>query len=71
MELVVKLFADFQKSEITSEEHGVKEEEHCLKVEAAAEERHLKAEEHAQHIKLLEMLHEGKISQEMYQAMKP
>jgi hypothetical protein len=31
----------------------------------------MKLEEHAQHIKLLEMLHDGKISKEMYKVMKP
>jgi hypothetical protein len=38
--------------------------------QAAAEEHCLKAEECAQHMKLLEMLHEGKISRDMYEAMK-
>jgi hypothetical protein len=71
MELVAKLFADYQKSEIAFEERRGKEEERRLKVEAAAEERRLKAEERAQHMKLLEMLHEGKISQDLYEAMKP
>jgi hypothetical protein len=42
-----------------------------LKAEAAAEEHRLKSEEHTQHMKLLEMLHEGKISQDLYEAMKP
>ncbi len=39
--------------------------------EAEAEEHHLKAKERAQHMKLLEMLHEGKISWDMYEVMKP
>ncbi len=48
------------------------------KAEAAAEEprkeeadRKLKAEKHAEHLKLLEMLHDGKISKELYEVMKP
>jgi hypothetical protein len=71
MELVAKFFSDYQKSEIESEEHRVKEEECRLKMEAAAEERRLKAEERTQQMKLLEMLHEGKISRDLYEAMKP
>jgi hypothetical protein len=31
----------------------------------------MKLEERAQHTKLLEMLHNGKISKEMYKVMKP
>ncbi len=48
----------------------LQQKEHRVKVEAAAEDRHLKAEEHAQHMKLLEMLRDGKISREMYEGMK-
>jgi hypothetical protein len=66
-----KIFADYLKTEVATEEHHMKEEEHHLKEQAAAEEHRLKAKEHAQHMKLLEMLHEGKISQDLYEAMKP
>jgi hypothetical protein len=41
------------------------------KKEVAIEERRLKAEERVQHLKLLEMLHSGKISKEIHDAMKP
>ncbi len=40
-------------------------------MEGDAEEYHLKAEEHAQQMKLLEVLQEGKISREMYKSIKP
>ncbi len=64
MDLVAKIFADNQRSKAATEEHQMQKE-------AEAEERRLKAEECAQHMKLLEMLHEGKISQDLYEAMKP
>ncbi len=64
MDLVAKMFAEYKRSEAAAEER-------CMQKEAEAEERHLKAKEHAQHMRLLEMLHEGKISQDMYEAMKP
>jgi hypothetical protein len=59
MDLVAKMFAEYQRSEVAAEEHRMQKE-------AEAEDHRLKAEECAQHIKLLEMLHEGKISQDMY-----
>jgi hypothetical protein len=71
MDFVAKMLAEYEKSEVAAEEHHVKEEECCLKEQAAAKERCLKAKERAQHMELLEMLHEGKISQDMYEAMKP
>jgi hypothetical protein len=64
MDLVAKIFADYQRSEAAAEE--------CrMQKEVETEEHRLKAEECAQHMKLLEMLHEGKISRDIYEAMKP
>jgi hypothetical protein len=54
--------ADFQKSEAA--------DERCMRKEAKQEEARLKAEELTQHMKLLEMLHEGKLSKEIYELMK-
>jgi Asp-tRNA(Asn)/Glu-tRNA(Gln) amidotransferase B subunit len=76
------LLVEFQRSEAAAEERREKNEAAAelrrWKAEADAEqlrkeeaEHRLKAEERAQHIKLLEMLHEGKISKEMYEVMKP
>jgi hypothetical protein len=64
MDLMAKMFAEYQRSEAAAEERRMQKE-------AEAEERHLKAEEHTQHRKLLEMLHDGKISRDIYEAMKP
>ena len=64
MDLIAKIFSDYQRSEAATEERRMQKE-------AEAEEHRLKAEERAQHMKLLEMLHEGKISQDLYEAMKP
>ena len=53
------------------------EERHQLAEQAAVMERHklaerqVQVEERAQHMKLLEMLHDVKISEEMYRFMKP
>jgi hypothetical protein len=69
-ELVAQLFVDFQKSKVVAKEHRVNEEDCRLKVEATSEECHLKAEEHTQHMELIVMLHEGKLSREMYEQMK-
>jgi hypothetical protein len=41
-----------------------------MQKEAEAEEHRMKAEERTQHMKLLEMLHEGKISRDVYEAIK-
>jgi hypothetical protein len=71
MDVVAKMFAGYQKSEVAAEKHCMKEEECHLKEQAATKERCLNAEECTQHIKLLEMLHQGKISQGMYEAMEP
>ncbi len=82
MDMFSSLLVEFQRSEAAAEEHREKNEAaaelRCWKAEATAEqlrkeeaERRLKAEERAQHMKLLEMLHDGKISKEMYQVMKP
>jgi hypothetical protein len=46
-------------------QHRVKVEEHRLKEQVAAEEHRFKAKEPTQHMKLLDMLHEGKISRDM------
>ncbi len=64
MDLVAKMFAEYQRNEVAAEERRIQRD-------AEAEERRLKAEERAQHMKLLEMLHEGKISRDLYEAMKP
>jgi hypothetical protein len=64
VDMMAKMMVEFQKSDAAAKEHRVK-------VEAAAEDRHLKVEERAQHMKLLEMLHDGKISREMYEGMMP
>jgi hypothetical protein len=76
------LLVEFQRSEAAAEERRKKNEAAAelrhWKAEAAAEElrkeeadRKMKLEEHAQHMKLLEMLHDGKISKEKYEVMKP
>jgi hypothetical protein len=61
---LANMMADFQKGH--------------LKAEARHERKKIEAEEHrvmledgSQHMKLLEMLHAGTISLEMYNAMKP
>ena len=82
VEMFSSLLVEFQRSEAAAEECCEKNEAAAelrrWKAEAAAEElrkeeadRKMKAEEHAQHIKLLEMLHDGKISKEIYKMMKP
>jgi hypothetical protein len=82
VEMFSSLLVEFQRSEAAAEERREKNEAAAelrrWKAEAAAEEHRkeeadwkLKAEEHAQHMKLLEMLHDGKISKEMYELMKP
>ena len=76
------LLVEMQRVEAAAGEHREKNEaaaDLChWKVEAAAEQfwkeeadHKLKAEERAQHMKLLEMIHDGKISKEMYKVMKP
>ncbi len=45
MELFVKMFTEKQKGDVAVDEYWAKEEDHCLKAEAAAEENYLKAEE--------------------------
>jgi hypothetical protein len=64
VDMMVKLMAEFRKSDAAAEEHH-------LQKEAEVEEHRLKAEKWSQHMKLLEMLHEGKIFKEMYELMKP
>ncbi len=82
MDMFSLLLVEFQRSEAAAEERWEKNEVsaelHRWKAEAAAEqlqkeetEQRLKAEEHAQHMKFLEMLHDGKILKEMYEVMKP
>ncbi len=82
VEMFSSLMVEFQRSEALAEERREKNEAAAelrrWKAEADAEERRkeeadwkLKAEERAQHMKLLEMLHDGKISKEMYELMKP
>ncbi len=82
VDMFSSLLVEFQQSEAAAEERREKNEAaaelRCWKAEAAAEELHkeeadrkMKLEKCAQHMKLLEMLHDGKISKEMYEVMKP
>jgi len=61
---LANMMADFQRAQVEAEARREKE-----KIEA--EERRVLLEERSQHMRLLEMLHAGTISLEMYNAMKP
>jgi hypothetical protein len=82
VDMFSSLLVEFQWSEAAAEERHEKNEAAAelrrWKAEAAVEElckeeadRKMRLEEHTQHMKLLEMLHDGKISKEMYEVMKP
>jgi hypothetical protein len=58
------MMADFQKGQVEAEAH-------CKREKIKAEEHRVMLEECSQHMRLLEMLHTGTISLEMYNAMKP
>ncbi len=61
---LANMMAEFQKGQVKAETRRERE-----KMEA--EERRVLLEERSQHMRLLEMLHAGTISLEMYNAMKP
>jgi hypothetical protein len=61
---LANMMAEFQKGQVEAETHHERE-----KMEA--EERRVMLEERSPHMRLLEMLHVGTISLEMYNTMKP
>jgi hypothetical protein len=63
-DLLANMMAEFQKGQLETEAHRER-----AKMEA--EECRVMFEERSQHMKLLEMLHAGTISLEIYNAMKP
>ncbi len=71
VDMFSSLLVEMQRLEAAAEERHWNSE--VAAEQLRKEEAHFKlqAEERAQHMKLLEMLHDGKISKELYDVMKP
>jgi len=71
VQLLCSILADCQSIEAAAEErHQLAEQAAVTECNKLAECQ-VQVEEYSQHMKLLEMLHDGKISEEMYHLMKP
>jgi hypothetical protein len=65
------ILADCQWLEVVAEECQQLAEQATMMEQNKLAECQVQAEEQTQHLELLEMLHDGKISEEMYQHMEP
>ena len=65
------ILADCCRFEAAAEERHQLAEQAAVMEHNKLTEHQVQVEERAQHMKLLEMLHDGKISEEMYRLMKP
>jgi hypothetical protein len=71
VDMFSSLLVEMQRSEAAAEERHWKAEVAAEQLRKEEAHHKLQAEERAQHMKLLEMLHDGKISKELYDVMKP